>query len=75
MRLYCIELKLGGELTYKHIEMNAEALVENMKVTLPWRDENGDYLIQYFTDKPNYDDKRYSRTSGIRVLFFSVSTT
>lgn len=41
--------KLGGELTYKHIEMNAEALVENMKVTLPWRDENGDYLIQYFT--------------------------
>ena len=38
-----------GELTYKHIEMNAEALVENMKVTLPWRDENGDYLIQYFT--------------------------
>lgn len=44
---------LGGELTYKHVEMSADAMVENMQANLPDEAAPNGIVTQYYTGQAN----------------------
>ena len=72
---------LGGELCYKHIAMDIDAVVENMRAQLPGQGIGGTDMVQYFTGQaeistsfnmleiPLYISYAFPKSGRNRILF------
>ena len=49
------DLFLGMELNYKHLAMSVDAVVENMRASIPGQGFGGEALVQYFTGEASID--------------------
>lgn len=72
---------LGAEVSYKHVEMSADAIVQNMRATLPGIGAGGTDMTQYFSGRasmnmafdimevPVYVRYRFEGRGGHNILF------